>query len=60
MPRSPTLRRRHLVTGKRIVAIDGSDAGISAAVCARELDPDSKVTAVVADAYRELLQLPPG
>ncbi|GHG99102.1 NAD(P)/FAD-dependent oxidoreductase [Streptomyces lanatus] len=37
--------------GKRIVAIGGSDAGISAALRARELDPDSEVTVVVADAY---------
>ncbi|KUL42834.1 FAD-dependent oxidoreductase [Streptomyces regalis] len=36
---------------KRIVAIGGSDAGISAALRARELDPDSEVTVVVADAY---------
>ncbi|MET9829449.1 FAD-dependent oxidoreductase [Streptomyces sp. NPDC006385] len=36
---------------KRIVAVGGSDAGISAALRARELDPDSEVTVVVADAY---------
>ena len=35
----------------RLVAIGGSDAGISAALRARELDPDSDVTVVVADAY---------
>jgi len=34
-----------------IVAIGGSDAGISAALRARELDPLSDVTVVVADAY---------
>src|SRR5690606_7057518 len=35
----------------RIAVIGGSDAGISAALRARELDPDSEVTVVVADAY---------
>ena len=35
----------------RIVAIGGSDAGISAALRARELDPASDVTVVVADAF---------
>jgi len=35
----------------RLVAIGGSDAGISAALRARELDPTSEVTVVVADAY---------
>jgi NADPH-dependent 2,4-dienoyl-CoA reductase/sulfur reductase-like enzyme len=39
------------VVSKRIVAVGGSDAGISAALRARELDPDSEVTVVVADAY---------
>ncbi|GGN89550.1 putative pyridine nucleotide-disulphide oxidoreductase [Streptomyces albiflavescens] len=39
------------MTSKRIVAVGGSDAGISAALRARELDPDSDVTVVVADAY---------
>jgi len=34
-----------------LVAIGGSDAGISAALRARELDPHSDVTVVVADAY---------
>lgn len=34
-----------------IVAIGGSDAGISAALRARELDPGCEVTVVVADAY---------
>ena len=34
-----------------LVAIGGSDAGISAALRARELDPESDVTVVVADAY---------
>ncbi|MFE7123008.1 hypothetical protein [Streptomyces sp. NPDC057617] len=36
---------------QRIVAVGGSDAGISAALRARELDPDSKVAVVVADGY---------
>ena len=35
----------------RLVAIGGSDAGISAALRARELDPSVDVTVVVADAY---------
>ncbi len=34
-----------------LVAVGGSDAGISAALRARELDPSSDVTVVVADAY---------
>jgi NADPH-dependent 2,4-dienoyl-CoA reductase/sulfur reductase-like enzyme len=34
-----------------LIAIGGSDAGISAALRARELDPTSDVTVVVADAY---------
>jgi NADPH-dependent 2,4-dienoyl-CoA reductase/sulfur reductase-like enzyme len=34
-----------------VVAIGGSDAGISAALRARELDPICEVTVVVADAY---------
>ncbi len=34
-----------------VVAIGGSDAGISAALRARELDPGVEVTVVVADAY---------
>ncbi|MGX1914279.1 FAD-dependent oxidoreductase [Streptomyces phaeochromogenes] len=39
------------MASKRIVAIGGSDAGISAALRARELDSSSEVTVVVADAY---------
>ncbi len=35
----------------RLVVIGGSDAGISAALRARELDPSTEVTVVVADAY---------
>jgi NADPH-dependent 2,4-dienoyl-CoA reductase/sulfur reductase-like enzyme len=35
----------------RLVAVGGSDAGISAALRARELDPTSDVTVVVADTY---------
>ena len=34
-----------------LVAIGGSDAGISAALRARELDPSADVTVIVADAY---------
>src|SRR3954470_14645175 len=34
-----------------LVAIGGSDAGISAALRARELDPNVDVTVVVADSY---------
>jgi NADPH-dependent 2,4-dienoyl-CoA reductase/sulfur reductase-like enzyme len=34
-----------------IVAVGGSDAGISAALRAREVDPDCDVTVVVADAF---------
>ena len=34
-----------------LVAIGGSDAGISAALRARELDSEAEVTVVVADAY---------
>ncbi len=34
-----------------LVAIGGSDAGISAALRARELDPSPDVTVVVADGY---------
>ena len=34
-----------------LIAIGGSDAGISAALRARELDPTSEVTVVVADRY---------
>jgi len=34
-----------------LVAVGGSDAGISAALRARELDPEVDVTVVVADAY---------
>ncbi|MCV7288158.1 FAD-dependent oxidoreductase [Mycolicibacterium wolinskyi] len=36
---------------KHVVAIGGSDAGISAALRIRELDPATEVTVVVADAY---------
>jgi NADPH-dependent 2,4-dienoyl-CoA reductase/sulfur reductase-like enzyme len=35
----------------RLIAIGGSDAGISAALRARELDPTAEVTVVLADAY---------
>ena len=39
------------MTPRHIVAIGGSDAGISAALRVRELDPATEVTVVVADAY---------
>ena len=39
------------MTVRHIVAVGGSDAGISAALRARELDPATEVTVVVADAY---------
>ena len=39
------------MSSKHIVAIGGSDAGICAALRARELDPTVDVTVVVADAY---------
>jgi NADPH-dependent 2,4-dienoyl-CoA reductase/sulfur reductase-like enzyme len=35
----------------RLAAIGGSDAGISAALRARELEPDAQITVVLADAY---------
>jgi NADPH-dependent 2,4-dienoyl-CoA reductase/sulfur reductase-like enzyme len=35
----------------RLVAIGGSDAGITAALRARELDPDGEATVIVADSY---------
>lgn len=39
------------MSSRHIVAIGGSDAGISAALRARELDPSTEFTVVVADAY---------
>lgn len=39
------------MTGTRVVAVGGSDAGIAAALRARECDPAAVVTVVVADAY---------
>ena len=39
------------MAARNIVAIGGSDAGISAALRARELDPTTEFTVVVADAY---------
>ncbi|KAA8960179.1 FAD-dependent oxidoreductase [Mycobacterium sp.] len=36
---------------RHVIAVGGSDAGISAALRARELDPSVEVTVVVADAY---------
>ena len=39
------------MTSSRLVIIGGSDAGISAALRARELDPAFDVTVLVADAY---------
>ncbi|MGY1672013.1 FAD-dependent oxidoreductase [Geodermatophilus sp. SYSU D00710] len=41
-------------TGLRLVVVGGSDAGISAGLRARELDPSAEVTLVVADAYPNL------
>jgi len=38
-------------TAMHVVMIGGSDAGISAALRARELDPAADVTVVLADAY---------
>lgn len=38
-------------SGVRLLVIGGSDAGISAGLRARELDPSAEVTLVVADAY---------
>jgi NADPH-dependent 2,4-dienoyl-CoA reductase/sulfur reductase-like enzyme len=35
----------------RLLVIGGSDAGIAAALRARELDPSVEVTVVVADAF---------
>lgn len=35
----------------KLVVVGGRDAGISAALRARELDPSAEVTVVVADAY---------
>src|SRR6202007_631596 len=35
----------------RLVAIGGSDAGVTAALRARELDAEAEVTVVVADSY---------
>src|SRR5712691_4320110 len=48
--------RDRRVTGKRevvmhMVAVGGSDAGISATLRAREVDPGAEVTVVAADAY---------
>src|SRR4051794_10984217 len=37
--------------GPRVVVVGGSDAGISAALGARELNPTADVTVVVADDY---------
>ena len=39
------------MSSKHLVVVGGSDAGISAALRARELDPDVEVSVVVADAY---------
>ncbi|WP_222272152.1 FAD-dependent oxidoreductase [Modestobacter marinus] len=38
-------------TGTRLVIVGGSDAGISAGLRAREVDPSAEVTLIVADAY---------
>ncbi|WP_231509457.1 FAD-dependent oxidoreductase [Nocardia sp. NRRL WC-3656] len=39
------------MTARHLIAIGGSDAGISAALRARELDPATEVTVLVADNY---------
>ena len=39
------------MNGMRLVCVGGSDAGIAAALRARELDPSADVTVVLADAY---------
>ncbi len=39
------------MSDRRVIAIGGSDAGISAALRIRELDPTTDVTVVVADAF---------
>ena len=39
------------MTGRHVIAVGGSDAGISAALRAREIDPGCEVTVVVADEY---------
>jgi arsenate reductase len=54
--RRPGLAGNHDANGKQevimhMVAIGGSDAGISAALRAREVDPGAEVTVVAADAY---------
>ena len=46
-----TAHEREVGPAMHLVAIGGSDAGISAALRARELDPAVEVTVVVADAY---------
>jgi NADPH-dependent 2,4-dienoyl-CoA reductase/sulfur reductase-like enzyme len=38
----------------RLIIVGGSDAGISARLCARELDPDLQATVLVADGYPNL------
>src|ERR1700722_9112876 len=45
LARRPDWREMH------VIAIGGSDAGISAALRARELDPSAEVTVVVSDRY---------
>ena len=50
-PRQPTDHRTDGSHAMHLVMIGGSDAGISAALRARELDPGAEVTVVVADAY---------
>jgi NADPH-dependent 2,4-dienoyl-CoA reductase/sulfur reductase-like enzyme len=39
------------MTSKHLIAVGGSDAGISAALRARELAPGNYVTVIVADAF---------
>ncbi len=47
----PSSTREQAGEPMHLIAIGGSDAGISAALRARELDPGAEVTVVVADAY---------
>ena len=51
--RRPVVGRVHSAVGGSmdLVVIGGSDAGISAGLRARELDPSCRVTLIVADAY---------
>jgi NADPH-dependent 2,4-dienoyl-CoA reductase/sulfur reductase-like enzyme len=43
--------RESSMAGRHVIAVGGSDAGISAALRAREVDPGCEVTVVLADEY---------